>query len=375
MEYRKWYNKDINTSLLGFGAMRLKTVDGEIDEEKALTLIDYAYRRGVNYFDTAMPYTFGKNEKFLGKALKKYTRDSFYLATKFSFGVINNKEEAQTVIDKQLANLQTDYIDMYLLHALNKKLIHRIESWNVFAILEKWKSEGKIKNIGFSFHDDYETFIKILDMYDWDFCQIQLNYMDTDHQQGIKGYYELEKRKIPVIVMEPLKGGKLASFRHNIEKILTNHSDVSVASWAFRWVGSLPGVKVILSGMNEMNQVIDNVNTFSDFKPISLIEAQKIDSVKKALLSIKAVDCTACRYCMPCTVGIDIPSYFKIYNTYKMYLDKGDANWQFQQLKKNSALIDACIKCGKCVNQCPQDINIPFQLEKMAKEMDFIYKK
>jgi len=178
-----------------------------------------------------------------------------------------------------------------------------------------------------------------------------------------------------VVIMEPLKGGKLARFRSDIERVFKECGDESVASWAFRWVGSLPGVKVILSGMNEMNQVIDNVNTFSDFKPISLIEAQKIDSVKKALLSIKAVDCTACRYCMPCTVGIDIPSYFKIYNTYKMYLDKGDANWQFQQLKKNSALIDACIKCGKCVNQCPQDINIPFQLEKMAKEMDFIYKK
>src|SRR5690554_4111230 len=162
MEYRKWYDKEIKTSLLGFGAMRFKTIDGEIDEEKAFALIDYAYRHGVNYFDTAMPYTNGKNEPFLGKALSRYPRDSFYLATKMSFGLIENRDKAMTIIDKQLANLQTDYIDMYLLHALNKNLIKKIEEWDVFSLLEKWKREGKIRHLGFSFHDDYETFAKIL---------------------------------------------------------------------------------------------------------------------------------------------------------------------------------------------------------------------
>ena len=374
MEYRKWYDKEIKTSLLGFGAMRFKTIDGEIDEEKAFALIDYAYRHGVNYFDTAMPYTDGKNEPFLGKALSKYPRDSFYLATKMSFGLIENRDKAMTIIDKQLANLQTDYIDMYLLHALNKNLIKKIEEWDVFSLLEKWKREGKIRNIGFSFHDDYETFAKILDMYDWDFCQIQLNYMDTDFQQGIRGYYDLERRQIPVVIMEPLKGGKLARFRSDIERVFKECGDESVASWAFRWVGSLPGVKVILSGMNEMDQLVDNINTFSDFKPITEEENEKIEEVKNALLAIKAVDCTSCKYCLPCAVNIDIPRFFHIFNVYSMYEDLGDVKWQFNQLKKNSAMIDECIKCGKCAEACPQRIDIPGQLKKLADNMSFLFK-
>ncbi|MCK9536623.1 MAG: aldo/keto reductase [Bacilli bacterium] len=373
MEYRKWYDQDINTSLLGFGAMRLKTHDGEIDEEKAMALIDYAYYNGVNYFDTAMPYTNGKNESFLGKALKRYPRDSFYLATKMSFGMINSREEALNIIDKQLANLQTNYIDMYLLHALNKNSIKRVEEWNVLDIVERWKQEGKIRNIGFSFHDDYETFIKILDMYNWDFSQIQLNYMDTDFQQGIKGYYDLEERGIPTVIMEPLKGGKLAHFHESIEKIFKEYSDDSIASWAFRWVGSLPGVKVILSGMNEMDQVIDNIKTFSVFKPITIEEEKRIDQVKAALYAIKAVDCTACRYCMPCTAEIDIPRFFALYNMFSMYGDIDDAKWRFDQLKKGSSMIDKCIECGKCVKQCPQKIDVPLQLKKMAKIMDFLF--
>lgn len=374
MEYRKWYDKEIKTSLLGFGAMRFKTIDGEIDEEKAFALIDYAYRHGVNYFDTAMPYTNGKNEPFLGKALSRYPRDSFYLATKMSFGLIENRDKAMTIIDKQLANLQTDYIDMYLLHALNKNLIKKIEEWDVFSLLEKWKREGKIRNIGFSFHDDYETFAKILDMYDWDFCQIQLNYMDTDFQQGIRGYYDLERRQIPVVIMEPLKGGKLARFRSDIERVFKECGDESVASWAFRWVGSLPGVKVILSGMNEMDQLVDNINTFSDFKPITEEENEKIEEVKNALLAIKAVDCTSCKYCLPCAVNIDIPRFFHIFNVYSMYEDLGDVKWQFNQLKKNSAMIDECIECGKCAEACPQRIDIPGQLKKLADNMSFLFK-
>ncbi|MFY9538103.1 MAG: aldo/keto reductase [Bacilli bacterium] len=374
MEYRKWYDRNLTTSLLGFGAMRFKTIDGEIDEEKALALIDYAYRHGVNYFDTAMPYTNGKNEPFLGKALSRYPRDSFYLATKMSFGLIENRDKAMTIIDKQLANLQTDYIDMYLLHALNKNLIKKIEEWDVFSLLEKWKREGKIRNIGFSFHDDYETFAKILDMYDWDFCQIQLNYMDTDFQQGIRGYYDLERRQIPVVIMEPLKGGKLARFRSDIERVFKECGDESVASWAFRWVGSLPGVKVILSGMNEMDQLVDNINTFSDFKPITEEENEKIEEVKNALLAIKAVDCTSCKYCLPCAVNIDIPRFFHIFNVYSMYEDLGDVKWQFNHLKKNSAMIDECIECGKCAEACPQRIDIPGQLKKLADNMSFLFK-
>lgn len=372
MEYRKWYEKDIVTSLLGFGAMRLKKVHGEIDEEKGMALFDYAYKHGINYFDTAMPYTDGKNETFVGKALKRYPRDSFYLATKLSLGVVNSRDEVLGLIDRQLKTLQTDYIDMYLLHALSKERLKTIKEWGIIDIVKRWKAEGKIRNIGFSFHDDYDTFKEILWMYDWDFCQIQLNYMDTEIQQGIQGYYDLEEKKIPVIVMEPVKGGKLASFNKQISGIFTEYNNNSPASWALRWVGSLPGVRVILSGMNEMEQIEDNIRTFDDFQPLNHEEYQRIEEVKTALKKAVAVGCTNCRYCMPCTVGIDIPGNFRVFNTYAMYENKDDANWQFGNLKKNSTLLTDCIECNQCVSRCPQHIIIPEELKRMMKTMSFL---
>lgn len=310
MEYRSWYERNIKTSLLGFGAMRLKTVNGEIDEAKGLALFDYAYKHGINYYDTAMPYTEGKNETFVGKALKRYPRDSFYLASKLSLGMLNSQEEVLGFIDRQLENLQTSYLDMYLLHALNKERVKLIKEWDILTIVKRWQQEGKIRNIGFSFHDDYETFTEILAMNDWDFCQIQLNYMDTDIQQGIKGYEDLVERKIPVVIMEPIKGGKLATFSSSIAEPFRRLSSASNASWALRWVGSLPGVKVMLSGMNEMEQLVDNLATCSSFQALTSLEYQAVKEVKARLEKAIKVDCTNCRYCMPCTVGIDIHREF-----------------------------------------------------------------
>lgn len=374
MEYRSWAKKNIKTSLLGFGAMRLKTVNGEIDEEKAFELFDNAYKNGVNYFDTAMPYTDGKNETFVGKALKRYPRESFYLATKLSFGMVNSRDDVLKLIDKQLETLQTNYIDNYLLHALNKDRISQIKEWGVLEIVKGWQKEGKIKNIGFSFHDDYDTFVEILNMYDWDFCQIQLNYMDTEIQQGIKGYYDLEKRGIPVVVMEPIKGGKLASFNKDIEKIFKEYSNASIASWALRWVGSLSNVKVILSGMNEMDQLVDNLETFKEFKVLKNEELEKVEEVKSALNNVIAVACTNCKYCLPCTVDINIPGYFKIFNDYLMYENEGSAKWQYKSVLNDSSDFTECIGCNKCVQECPQQIDIPNQLARMGKELEFLKK-
>lgn len=372
MNYRKWYGKNINTSLLGFGAMRLKTIDDEIDEEKGFALFDYAYKHGINYFDTAMPYTDGKNEAFVGRALKRYPRESFYLATKLTLRLFENREEVKKLIDKQLEILQTNYIDMYLLHAMNKDRIKTAKEWKIFELLEKWKEEGKIRNIGFSFHDDYDTFKELLDLYDWDFVQIQLNYLDTDFQQGLKGYYDSEKQKIPVVIMEPIKGGKLAGFNKDIENIFKDYSSSSIASWALRWVGSLPGVKVILSGMNEMEQMIDNLETFNDFKPLEKEEQAIVSKAKAALQDVKAVGCTNCKYCLPCTVNINIPSYFSIYNNYRMYDNKEDAKQSFNRIKQRFAQPYECIECGKCVEDCPQKIEIPEELKRMMEELKFL---
>ena len=373
MQYRKWYDKEIVTSTLGFGAMRLKVVDGEIDEAKGLALIDKAYQNGVNYFDTAVPYTDGKNETFVGKALKRYPRNSFYLATKLTIRLYKTKEELKKVIDKQLQKLQTDYIDFYLMHALNKNTFRTIKEWNIMEIVEGWKKEGKIRNIGFSFHDDYETFKEIVDYYPWDFCQIQLNYMDDEIQQGIQGYHDLVKKEIPVVIMEPVKGGKLASFNEKVASKLKKYNpEASLSSWAMRWVASLDGVKVILSGMNEMDQVEDNLNTFNNFKKLNEEEQKLIKEVKEDLKKITEVGCTNCEYCMPCTVGVNIPGNFRIFNDYAMYKAEGDSKWRYNDLIGKKANASLCIECGKCVPQCPQGIDIPNELKRMLKVLPFL---
>lgn len=366
MEKRKWYDKNIETSLIGFGVMRVKTVDGVIDEKKGFELIDYAYNHGVNYFDTAMPYTNGQNEKFLGKALKKYPRESLYIATKLSMGIVNTKEEMIACIDEQLSNLQTDYIDFYLLHALNRKRFDTFLEWGVFEHVDNLKRLGKIRYIGFSFHDDYDAFKYILDSYDWDFCQIQLNYMDTNHQQGIKGYYDCVEKKVPVVIMEPLKGGKLSKFNDEITLLLKSQSESSISSWGLRWVGSLPGVKVLLSGMNELDQVIDNVNTFTDFKPLNDAEMNLIDEVARRVRALTKVDCTGCNYCMPCPVGVNIPGNFSMLNEYAMYGSVDEFKWRYNNLTKKEAFADKCVSCKKCVKVCPQMINIPEKLKEVV---------
>ena len=366
MEKRKWYDKNMETSLLGFGAMRLATINGEIDEEKGFALFDKAYYSGVNYFDTARPYTNGKNEAFVGKALKRYPRESFYLATKCSMFSMQTKEDFLGILDKQLETLQTDYVDCYLLHALNKNIVKKIKEWDVINEVVKWKEEGKLRYLGFSFHDDYETFKEILDMYDWDFCQIQLNYMDQNIQQGIQGYYDLKERNIPVIIMEPLKGGKLSSFNKDVEKIFKeNDPEASISSWAMRWLGSLDGIKVILSGMNEMDQLEDNLKTFENFKPMTEEENKLVDDVVEALKSKIKVGCTRCNYCMPCPAGVNIPGCFSTYNNHAMYQNDGEFKWNYDELVKNGKDASVCVECGACVSKCPQGIDIPNVLKEV----------
>ena len=232
-----------------------------------------------------------------------------------------------------------------------------------------------IRNIGFSFHDKLEVFKKWVDLYDWDFVQIQLNYMDIDHQQGMEGYDILTAKGIPVIVMEPVKGGSLVNFNDEIVgKLKGYNKEDSIASWAFRWVASLPNVKVILSGMSNMEQVEDNLKTFKTFKPMNNDEMSIIKDVRNMVLNLSKVECTSCNYCMPCPHGVDIPRNFRVYNDHSMYKNDGYVKWVTGEMSKEGKSADKCIECGECVPKCPQFIDIPTRLaefESYLKENEF----
>ncbi len=372
MEKREWFGKNIKTSTLGFGCMRFKTKNGIVDFELAESLIDYAYQHGVNYFDTARVYLDGQSESVLGRALMKYPRDSFYIATKFSIWNFKSIDEVENMINEQLKELQTDYIDFYLLHAMNKSRLKKVVEFGVLDLLEKWKAQGKIKNIGFSFHDDFETFKDIFNLYKWDFAQIQFNYMDKDIQQGMEGYNMLVDANIPIIVMEPLKGGKLTKFNTEVENIYKEVNNDTMATWAFRWILSQKGIYTVLSGMNEMAQLEENVRIFDNFKPLNVMEEQTIKYATEKLKKLEIVGCTKCQYCMPCPFGVNIPQNFSIINEYSMYKNAGDFKWQINHLRKNKADFSYCVKCKKCVSKCPQFINIPEDLlivDKIEKEL------
>jgi predicted aldo/keto reductase-like oxidoreductase len=368
MERRKIKSTKENPSLLGFGCMRFPTIDGEIDSKEAKRMMDYAYSKGVNYFDTAYPYHEGKSELVVRDIIAQYERETFYLADKLPLWDCKVEEDIDRIFHEQLEKCGVDYFDFYLIHAVNKQRLSQMEEMKVIEKLEKYKKEGKIHRIGFSFHDDLETFKTWVDLYEWDFVQIQLNYMDIDHQQGIEGYNILTKKGIPVIVMEPVKGGGLVKFNDKIESLLLDRDkEASIASWGFRWVGSLPNVKVILSGMSTMEQVEDNLNTFANFIPLNESDKDLIKVVRQEILSLSKVDCTSCNYCMPCPHGVNIPGNFRLFNSYAMYENTGQTSWAYGNLEKASMSADFCIDCGECLSKCPQQIEIPTELRKMTE--------
>lgn len=367
----KFEKLNIEPSKLGFGCMRFPTdEDGSIDEAKAQKLLDTAIAGGVTYIDTAWPYHDEKSEEFVGRALKKYDRNAYYLATKLPVWKVEKVEDVRFYLEEQLRKLQTDHIDFYLLHALSKQRWDIVVKFNILDELIKLKAEGKIRYLGFSFHDEYEVFEEIIKAHPWDFCQIQFNYVDTQLQAGIKGYHLAETMGIPVVVMEPVKGGSLAKLPATMESFFrTLRPHDSVASWAFRFVGSHPNVKVILSGMSTMDQVTDNLNTFSDFQPLDEAEMEAIVNVTREYKARLNNQCTACGYCMPCPFGLKIPSNFKIWNTGAVYEDFEAAQSKYFDLSEQERASN-CQECGACEPQCPQGISIIADMKRVSAQFE-----
>ncbi len=354
--------RDISLSRLGMGNMRLPMRDGAIDEEKAQEIIDYAMAHGINYYDTAWVYNDGGSERFLGPALRKYPRDSYYLATKFN---IHATPDPGPVFEEQLRRLCTEHIDFYLLHCLTDGNINTyLESGCIDYFLEQQK-KGRIRYLGFSSHASPKTLERFASHHAWDFAQLQINYFDWKYNSAKAEYEILEKKGIPIMVMEPVRGGRLASLTAETEGLLkAAHPDWTVASWALRFVQSLPRVQVILSGMSNLEQIRDNVATFSGEVGLSDGDLALLLEVCEKFRSQVQIPCTACRYCTSgCPVQINIPEFLKVYNSYKV--NGRGALRGLQKVESEGSPAD-CIGCGACTGHCPQNIDVPKLMQELA---------
>ena len=362
--------KDTEISLLGLGTMRLpcktplkREANPMINYEKGQELVDIAYENGVNYFDTAYMYHAGKSEKFIGTALKKYPRESYYLADKLPIWMCPRKSDMERVFQKQLDRTGHDYFDFYLLHSLNKDNFDKCERFGAYDFVMEKKRQGKVKNVGFSFHGTIDDLKRIVAAYEWDFAQIQMNYLDWN-QFAEEQYQILTDAGIPVIVMEPVRGGKLADVSKDIEAMFKKAKpDKSVASWAMGFVASHPNVITILSGMNSPEQMLDNLDTLTDFKPFSKTELNICANAAAMMNKTKIIPCTGCDYCADCPKGVKISTIFAAYNKAATG-DKDEAKADYSKIDVNA---DVCIECGKCASHCPQSIQIPEML-KTVKE-------
>ena len=368
-------------SILGFGCMRFPTKNGSIDEERSIALIRECIHKGINYFDTAYFYNGGKSESILGTALQGGYREKVKIATKLPPFMVKKLDGAKSIFATQLKKLQTDYIDYYLLHMLQDKAgFERLNNLGIIEWLEELKKEGIIRNIGFSFHGSRNDFEEILKSYSWDFCQIQYNYMDVNNQAGKYGLQLAHSMGIPVIVMEPLRGGRLADKlpKEVISEFKSYSEKRSPAEWALRWVWNHPEVTVVLSGMSDEKQLEENVKTASDAIPNSLSEEELkvFDRVMDIMHRKTKVPCTGCSYCMPCPFGVNIPACFSVYNDKYLLNEKSSKIIYYRTLgglSKQPAYASVCKGCGKCESKCPQHIEIRKELGKIKKEMeDFI---
>ena len=356
--------QSIKLSALGMGAMRLPMKDKDhIDYEKAHAILDRAYAGGINYYDTAYIYQGGDSERCLGQCLSRHPRDSFYLASKFHIEV---NADYEAVFEEQLQRLQTDRIDFYLLHCLTDRNADTYINSGAIAYFEEQKRLGRITYLGFSSHASPETLSRFAHLRDWDFAQIQMNYYDWVYGTAAQEYQVLESRNIPIMVMEPVRGGRLAALTPETEGVLKKaHPDWSVASWALRFVRSHPQVQVILSGMSDLAQMEDNLTTFSEEGGLCPADMQLLLQVLEQFKNQIQVPCTACRYCVPeCPMGINIPEYLKVYNDYKV-----NGPWALRGMERveSEGKPADCIGCGACTGHCPQNIDVPAIMQELAQ--------
>lgn len=407
MTYRTDPKTGRQVSLLGYGCMRWPSAtspqkDGcPIDQLAVNDLIDYALARGVNYFDTAPVYGQGWSETVTGKALKRHPREKFFIATKMSGTSDLSRDNMMAMYHRSFRNLQVDYIDFYLLHAIggggmelfNKRFIQN----GMLDFLIEERSRGRIRHLGWSFHGDIEVFNRVLEMHDrihWDFVQIQLNYVDWRHASAYNAdwqkamgddtnaeylYEELAERDIPVVVMEPLLGGRLASVTQNVlAQMKQKRQEDSAAAWAFRFAGSFPKVLTVLSGMTYKEHLDDNLRTFSPLVPLSDEESKFLEDVTESMKDSQNIPCTDCKYCMPCPYGIDIPGIFLHYNKCVNHgnISKSSLDVNYEKARRAFLIgydrsvpklrqADHCIGCGQCTSRCPQGISIPLQMRRI----------
>jgi len=374
MLYRRMNNVESDLSILGFGCMRLPIAkDGIIDEKQATEMLRYAIDHGVNYVDTAYPYHKGESEPFVGRALQGGYREKVYLATKLPSWLIKSHADMDRYLDEQLKRLQTDHIDFYLVHGLQKPFWENLRSLGVTDFLDDAIADGRIKYAGFSFHDELPLFKEIVDAYNWTFCQIQYNFMDEQNQAGTEGLKYAADRGLGIVIMEPLRGGMLTKDILSINAIWEKAPvRGSPTEWALRWVWNHPEVTVVLSGMSSFGQVEQNIAYAENGLPNSLTQ-KELDLFKEAETEYKKrikVPCTGCRYCVPCPSNVSIPECFEMYNQGCMFdaPDVARINYGFLggMFGGNPGFASQCLECGECEEKCPQGISIREQLKKVA---------
>jgi len=366
MEYRIFGKTNEKVSALGFGCMRLPVVGGDmgkVDEDEARKIIRYAIDQGINYIDTAYVYNQGQGEQIVGRILKDGYREKVKIATKLPVWNVHNYEDMERLLDEQLENLGTDCIDFYLIHALNKSYWPKLYKLGILDFMTKAKEKGKVKHLGFSFHDDFEVFKGIVDAFDWSFCQIQYNYVDEDFQAGRKGLEYAYSKGLGISVMEPLRGGNLVKnlSLEAIKIMETSSKKHTPAEWGLRWVWNHPQVGVVLSGMSTMQQVVENIGYAGKSKERFMEEEKKIIAAVQAHYKSRVkVGCTGCGYCMPCPAGVQIPQCFDLYNRAYMMDDAQRACFWYGRIEdeKGKGKASDCIQCRKCEEHCPQNIAI-----------------